>query len=573
MLLGAEFRDHAAEVEAPRRAPAPSRGDGPALGQAVELTLERSLELLARLLRDVTAQDFQQELGKLQVHDAGEFRAKLGVFFALQTSGTITEFGFSLDKDGFERMFAAVFRHREEERVREAARQVERALRLGHGMWFALEEPSFVLPDQDQGPAAAQLAQPEHEVEVRVRHAISGAEVRVVVSSAATFGDIRKALARSVGSGEVLERGRLVRRSGGDHFVSYKDGEPLGGKRRLLLMGADLPADLPGAAEDQEEEEDHADEDEQADQAAGSARLTTQQGRDLQRELRDAFGSADFQRELRVLRLSQPRTSRRFQQEFRRMVLAVQGQVLPRYGLEGTPKGVMQMLEAFGPLGGDAEIQRAGPEIDRLLGLPPDPTAETVDLSGPWLVDVGGLAIEMRWVHALDSGAVSGIVLIDGGEQPLVGQVHGDRFEFHHSDVTASGRVAEGGDRILEGAYQTESGGGGHFAAARKEEPEPAPKPGRSPKEATELEVVLRHALEDMPGELRVTVPAGSTIGAVQEAVLSRLGNSQPGARDSLRLVRRAGDMYMYMYVCVYIYIYICMYVCVYVYIDKQINK
>lgn len=89
------------------------------------------------------------------------------------------------------------------------------------------------------------LAPSSDEVEIVVRHAMEDVEAHVRVAAAATFLDVKRAIARHTGTDEVLKKGRLARRRNGK-FAAFKDDEAVGNTTEVLLIGAALVA---GSAE------------------------------------------------------------------------------------------------------------------------------------------------------------------------------------------------------------------------------------------------------------------------------------------------------------------------------------
>ena len=86
----------------------------------------------------------------------------------------------------------------------------------------------------------------EETVEVSIRHAVEeGRGLTVSVPEGATIGRVRSAVAERLAAldlGVDAARLRLVKRfSGQSALFSIKDDELLGHRRRLLLMGAELP--------------------------------------------------------------------------------------------------------------------------------------------------------------------------------------------------------------------------------------------------------------------------------------------------------------------------------------------
>merc|ERR1712232_1308418 len=106
---------------------------------------------------------------------------------------------------------------------------------------------------------------------------------------------------------------------------------------------------------------------------AKSPTLTLQMALRLQADLRDGFAEEGFQRKRMELESKYPKQNVEFVKERQKLVLTVQERVLPKYGFEGSQKGVFAMMSAFNEFNDDPEFQRHGNEIQWLLGLPVPP--------------------------------------------------------------------------------------------------------------------------------------------------------------------------------------------------------
>lgn len=77
----------------------------------------------------------------------------------------------------------------------------------------------------------------------------------------------------------------------------------------------------------------------------------------LQEELMEGFGKPEFQRTLAQLVRAHPtKAGAEFLRKRTELFLSVQSVVLPRYGFEGSPKGVVQMMAAYAPHGHCPEV-------------------------------------------------------------------------------------------------------------------------------------------------------------------------------------------------------------------------
>ncbi|CAK0837754.1 unnamed protein product [Prorocentrum cordatum] len=205
-----------------------------------------------RLLEDISRRcsepAFQEEVRSLEARSPGRpADATRGEAFHVlhaQLRGVAWAFGFGADPAGVRRMRQSLQEHLREEPIAAAARGVDvRLLRSLLGAWFS----GGAAPARAEGPAAAGAAEAEARRRarsatrrVRVRHALSGAEAVVHVPGAATMLEVKGALAQQLGRAEILRSTRLVRAHRGAAMVAYEDGEPLGGRTRLLALGPDL---------------------------------------------------------------------------------------------------------------------------------------------------------------------------------------------------------------------------------------------------------------------------------------------------------------------------------------------
>jgi hypothetical protein len=99
-----------------------------------------------------------------------------------------------------------------------------------------------------------------------------------------------------------------------------------------------------------------------------TAQLTRQQVLALVTELLECFRQPGFQEALKkkVAAGANPAHV----QGRAELALTVQRQVLPKYGLEGTPQGVLNMLDQFAPFAGDWMVAQLVSDVDESLGLP-----------------------------------------------------------------------------------------------------------------------------------------------------------------------------------------------------------
>jgi len=243
-------------------------------------------------------------------------------------------------------------------------------------------------------------------VEVLVRHALNGIEMKVMVPRNATFKTVKKAIARKVGRDEVLERGKLVKKDMSGVYVAYKDGDRLADVRRVLVVSADLSSGCSGTTGGQVEDDDIevTTEDEEdpsvvaacerraaekvaererrreeraiANAVRANGALTKEQAIRLQMELYNGFSADDFQRrliELESILGEKGMSSAKYIQARQTLFLTVHGAVLPRFGFEGTMQGVYRMMSAMKPFGNESEVMKWTAKVNGLIGVETSP--------------------------------------------------------------------------------------------------------------------------------------------------------------------------------------------------------
>eukprot|EP00439_Symbiodinium_sp_Y106_P063691 s1741_g9.t3 len=90
----------------------------------------------------------------------------------------------------------------------------------------------------------------------------------------------------------------------------------------------------------------------------------------LQEELMEGFGKPEFQRTLAQLVRAHPtKAGAEFLRKRTELFLSVQSVVLPRYGFEGSPKGVVQMMAAYAPHGHCPEVGWNNDQLNKLLQM------------------------------------------------------------------------------------------------------------------------------------------------------------------------------------------------------------
>ncbi|CAK9027136.1 Uncharacterized protein SCF082_LOCUS17781 [Durusdinium trenchii] len=90
----------------------------------------------------------------------------------------------------------------------------------------------------------------------------------------------------------------------------------------------------------------------------------------LQEELMEGFGKPEFQKALaKIIQEHPSKTGSEFMRKRNELFLTVQSIVLPRYGFEGSPKGVVQMMKAFAPHGHMPEVGWNNDQLNKLLQM------------------------------------------------------------------------------------------------------------------------------------------------------------------------------------------------------------
>ncbi|CAE8636599.1 unnamed protein product, partial [Polarella glacialis] len=208
------------------------------------------------------------------------------------------------------------------------------------------------------------------DVEVTLRHAVAeeqlrDEEVRLTVKSDTTMKSVKEALVAFLGRSEVLRTCRLVHRVGSSGaFVAFKDSEKLGARRSLLLLGVQS---LRPTREPEPEEKAH--------HSKQPPYLSVEGALALQKGLLEGFSGTDFQVGLKWLQKTfQKADPRKFSIERQKLFLTVQSVVLPKFGFEGNPKGVFEMLQQFDrpELLLHEDFQRQGQLLNHLLSSEPD---------------------------------------------------------------------------------------------------------------------------------------------------------------------------------------------------------
>uniref|UniRef100_A0A7S4SL03 Protein C10 n=1 Tax=Alexandrium monilatum TaxID=311494 RepID=A0A7S4SL03_9DINO len=250
---------------------------------------------------------------------------------------------------------------------------------------------------------------PADSIEVWARHATQDVRIRILLPPRARFRHVKQAIARCLGSDEVIQKGLLTSRIRGV-YKAFKDDAlvgnvtevtvacadfSLGGGTELEIVydsgdiGADSDAALTGGSAHAQQASGM-----QARASAASShtaskptkvattpgmkgsRITKRQAINLLSELREGFSADEFRTELAELvrRRAAGWGGAEFQRERQELFLSVQSLVLPKYGFDGTPSGVYRMMGAMGSFVEDPEFSQLAADVNELLGInaPPE---------------------------------------------------------------------------------------------------------------------------------------------------------------------------------------------------------
>lgn len=185
------------------------------------------------------------------------------------------------------------------------------------------------------------------EVQVNVKHAVTGEELVVGVGSSATVQDVKDAVAMKLGqSGHDW---RMVRKIG-DSITPFSGKESLGTRRKLMITG---PASLKVSSE------------------TSAPSLTRDEAFSMQKELLAGFSSSLWQKRLEEIRRNHPdHKSAAYIQAFADHCLTVQKKVLLKHGFQENHKGVREMAKLlFRWSQADPDFLDIGIQIDTILGV------------------------------------------------------------------------------------------------------------------------------------------------------------------------------------------------------------
>lgn len=111
-------------------------------------------------------------------------------------------------------------------------------------------------------------------------------------------------------------------------------------------------------------------------QSGSKPKLTLKQALDLQKELYAGFANQRFQEQLGELNSQHGLAHQSFAAARSMLFLTVQRDILPKYGFEGSQRGVIEMLHAAAYFNDNEEYIRNRERLNKLLGFKPAGTDE-----------------------------------------------------------------------------------------------------------------------------------------------------------------------------------------------------
>eukprot|EP00434_Breviolum_minutum_P011850 symbB.v1.2.010455.t1/scaffold669.1/size295035/6 len=355
----------------------------PARREVPQLTVPQALALQRDLLQGFSDAEFQskrKELVRLYKHsDPKRFGAQRQQLFLSVQKIILPKYGFEAGPKG---VFDMLEQFDRSEMVTNMTFQQQGAALNQLLFDDSLPEQRGLGPPQNAETAVAASPRPVtaktpakevvRDVEVVIRHAVeedhpADEEARFTVKSNATMKMVKEALIKHLGKPELLQLCRLVQRVGENGaFSGFKDSEKLHGRRALLVLGIpslrtagdealEVSSKLPDPEPSPEAEVARLapqsvtrSTSERVVEIHEPPKLTIQQVLALQHDLLQGFSDPEFQSKRKELvRLYKHSDPKRFSVERQKLFLSVQKLVLPKYGFEGGPKGVFEMMQQF----------------------------------------------------------------------------------------------------------------------------------------------------------------------------------------------------------------------------------
>mmetsp|Transcript_27943 Transcript_27943/g.79016 ORF Transcript_27943/g.79016 Transcript_27943/m.79016 type:complete len:284 (-) Transcript_27943:74-925(-) len=206
------------------------------------LTLAQGLLLQKELYDAFVDDDFQDQLEEVEATHGKACRnhtpEHTRLFLAVQ-DGILPKYGFARGQKGVIQMLRAGAELNGDAQYARNRATLNQLLGLAEDAEDREESGDGSGGQAAEHHQACSQAAGADGVEILVRHLIDGTELRVSVPRAATFYDVREAISRKVGRGEILTRGHLMRKDDGA-FADCGDDEPVGGVRQVLVLKASL---------------------------------------------------------------------------------------------------------------------------------------------------------------------------------------------------------------------------------------------------------------------------------------------------------------------------------------------
>eukprot|EP00435_Cladocopium_sp_Y103_P067652 s636_g30.t1 len=207
---------------------------------AKSLSVDEAKKLLESLRVASGQSDFQKALTNLRSRGWGALKKREAVarLLGMAWKSSLKAAGFGIDLYGFPDMLAAVKTHHGDPSIRRLSEEVERHLRFQPGDLFGSKAGAL----KQTSSAAEAAAVSEVDVQVTVTHPTDRDSVVVTVPGSANMKQVKEALAAKLGRPEITRNGRMVIESQNGDLLPVPDGQRLGGKRQVLMVGISLSA-------------------------------------------------------------------------------------------------------------------------------------------------------------------------------------------------------------------------------------------------------------------------------------------------------------------------------------------
>eukprot|EP00434_Breviolum_minutum_P011856 symbB.v1.2.010461.t1/scaffold669.1/size295035/12 len=202
------------------------------------LSADEAKSLLESLRVASSQADFQKALTNLRSRGWGALKKREAVarLLAMAWKASLQAAGFGIDQWGFPEMLAAVRTHHADPSIRRLSEEVERHLRFQPGDLFGSKAGAL----KQTSSAAEAAAVSEVDVQVTVTHPTDRDSVVVTVPGSASMKHVKEALATKLQRPEITRNGRMVVESPNGDLLPVPDGQRLGGKRQVFMVGISL---------------------------------------------------------------------------------------------------------------------------------------------------------------------------------------------------------------------------------------------------------------------------------------------------------------------------------------------